>query len=147
MFGVSVDYEDLPPLIPVDMVDMLDILDMVDMLDMPDFHGFNPSPSLSIEYKNPIKDIMVGWEDVDAGYIEKLARVHFNEQYDKPRPRLNCNETRILVSQVLHDLERQATQSILTLNIRHGNSGDITLNFLDCVLEACKDVFQETQFF
>ena len=83
MFGVSVDYEDLPPLIPVDMLDMLDMVDMLDMLDASDFHGFNPSPSLSIEYKNPIKDIMVGWEDVDAGYIEKLARVHFNEQYDK----------------------------------------------------------------
>lgn len=138
VFGL-VGYEDLPPLLPISD----DIPPFIS-----DFRGFEafPTPPI-IERENPIKDIMVGWEDVDVGYIEKLAIVHFNQRYPRSRPRLNYNETQIFILRVLHELERQASQSSLTLNTCCTNSGCVALNFLDCVLDACKDVFRETEFF
>lgn len=124
-------YEDLPSLIP-------------DYEDLPlDYDGYEPLQG--IERENPVKDIMVGWEYADKKFIEQVALCFFYERF--PGLRIDSSKTESLISQLLQELEKQETEPIIFLQTCCTNPTCTAINFIDCVLTACKLVFQETEFF
>lgn len=134
-FSDSDDYEDMPPLIS-------GFGDFIRMIETP---MQSTQSSSTIKRDNPILDIMVGWEDVDVDYIQKVAIAHFRE--DRPKEKLNYRETQAVVLKVLKALRRQCKQPTVLLPACCESSSCSGSYFVDCVLDACKDVFLETEFF
>ncbi len=97
-----------------------------------------------IEYDNIIQDIMVGWEYVDKKYIEQEALVLYSRIFHCAK----FDGSEQLTAQVLRDLEHQENNPTVFLDSICCSDHNCKNNvFLQCVLQACRLVFEKTEFF
>jgi len=96
-----------------------------------------------VEYENSIQDIVVGWEDVDKLYIEQFSLILYRKKF----PKETFNRSEKMVSKVLKSLEEQHQYPTIWIDSCCSDPKCKNNIFVTCVIDACRKVFLETEFF
>ena len=96
-----------------------------------------------LTYENTVQKIDVDWHSVDTKYIAQVAHIFFQRNYKNVKV-----QSDVITAHVLCALKKQRHQDILRVEQVCCTDRDCTnVSFIPYVLEACKHVFREIQYF
>ncbi len=102
-----------------------------------------PPQQEMLTYENTVRDIDVDWHSVDTDYIAQVAHIFFQRNNENVKV-----QSDVLTAHVLCALKKQRHQDILRVEqVCCTNPNCTHVSFIPYVLEACKHVFREIQYF
>lgn len=158
------EFDDIPPLEPVDeegrsmhfdesddippllMDDTQEILLRFPSRSM--FRSGNRRTRRTIKVDNPIIDTGLDWDSVnpDPKYVEMLALAYFDYRHGRHHiPKKDHREK--ITSGILTVLHEQEKSEKIIIPATYNNTFCINKLYTKCVLDACRTIFEETQYF
>nr|QBK92031.1 MAG: hypothetical protein LCPAC304_03780 [Pithovirus LCPAC304] len=106
--------------------------------------GRRPPPQQEmLTYENTVQKIDVDWHSVDTKYIAQVAHIFFQRNHKNVKV-----QSDVITAHVLCALKKQRHQDILRVKqVCCTNRDCVNVSFIPYVLEACKHVFREIQYF
>ncbi len=96
-----------------------------------------------LTYENAVQKIDVDWHSVDTKYIAQVAHIFFQRNHKNVKV-----QSDVITAHVLCALKKQRHQDILRVEqVCCTNRDCVNVSFIPYVLEACKHVFREIQYF
>lgn len=150
------EFDDIPPLEPVDEEGRSIHFDESD--DIPSRSMFRSGNRRTIKVDNPIIDIGLDWDSVnpDPKYVEMLALAYFDYACFGVVPsgcRQGCHyipkkdHREKITSGILTVLHKQEKSEKIIIPATYNNTFFINKLYTKCVLDACRTIFEENQYF
>jgi len=140
------EFDDMPPLEPVDEEGRSIHFDEFD--DIPFHSMFRIGNRRTIKVDNPIIDIGLDWDSVnpDPKYVEMLALAYFDYRHGRNYiPKKDHREK--ITSGILTVLHEQEKSEKIIVPATYNNTFCINKLYTKCVLDACRTIFEENQYF